>query len=181
MLGNLIKRKVDADKLANIFVNSILQITDHGFDDISEMILEDAAFVKIPTVTTAHSNRFTLIVIVGNMNYLDQYFESDELAEIKKHITAKFANIYGVTYREFEDLIKQTNSFISSVNQPSKNMLYGMSKAVFHKFNLNEYQEEHFKTLKTPNPMFLKRMDEVMSNFLWDWDQFFKRHKFNLN
>jgi hypothetical protein len=35
--------------------------------------------------------------------------------------------------------------------------------------------------MHTPNPLFLKRMDEMMSNFLWDWDQFFKKHKFNLN
>ncbi len=36
MLGNLIKRKIDADRLANVFVNSILQITENGFNDIKE-------------------------------------------------------------------------------------------------------------------------------------------------
>lgn len=181
MLGNLIKRKIDADRLANVFVNSILHVTEHGFQDIKEMICEDTAFTSMPDVSDQHAENFLLIITVGNLEYLDDYFEVDEVQEIKKLIVEKFANIYGVTYREFEDWLQQTESFISSVNHPSKNMLYGMSKAIFHKFDLNKYQEDHFKNLKTPNPLFLKRMDEVMSNFLWDWDQFFRKHKFNLN
>jgi len=67
------------------------------------------------------------------------------------------------------------------VNHPSKNTLYGMSKAVFHKFHLNDYQESYFKNMRTPNPLFLKRMDDVLNNFLWDWEEFFKRHKLHLN
>ncbi|MBD3638877.1 MAG: hypothetical protein HUJ25_16105 [Crocinitomicaceae bacterium] len=162
-------------------MNSILQITEHGFEDIKEMIREDSAFKKNPNVTEQHADNFLLIITVGNLEFLDDHFEVDEAAEIRKLIIEKFANIYGVTYREFEDWLSQTRSFISSVNHPSKNMLYGMSKAIFHKFGLNDYQEDYFRTLKTPNPLFLKRMDDIMSNFLWDWDQFFKKHKFHLN
>ena len=181
MLGNLIKRKIDADRLANVFVNSILEITEMGFDDIKEMINEDSAFTYVPEINEKHSDQFLLIVTTGNLEFLDDYFEVDEAIEIRKLIIEKFANIYGVTYREFEDWLNQTKSLISSVNHPSKNMLYGMSKALFHSFDLNQYQEDYFKNLKTPNPLFLKRMDEVMSNFLWDWDKFFKKHKIHLN
>lgn len=181
MLGNLIKRKIDADRLANIFVNSILQITENGFKDISDMIKEDNAFISSPQVMPKHEDNFLLIVTVGNLNSLDQYFDAEEVTEIRRLIISKFANIYEVTYREFEDWLAQTESFISSVNHPSKNMLYGMSKAIFHKFDLNDYQEDYFKEMKTPNPLFLKRMDEIMGNFLWDWEQFFKKYKFHLN
>lgn len=181
MLGNLIKRKIDGERLANVFVNSILQISECGFEDIKEMIAEDAAFVFLPKVEQKHADRFLLIIITANMSRLSEYFEVDEVIEIRKKIIEKFANIFGVTYRDFEDMIDKTDSFISAVNHPSKNLLYGMSKAVFHKFDLNAYQEDYFKNMKTPNPLFLKRLDELMVNFLWDWDQFFKRHRFNLN
>ena len=77
----------------------------------------------------------------------------------------------------FENLVKDYKSFIARVNHPSKNMLYGMSKAIFHKYNLNDFQEDYFKRMQAPNPLFLKRMDEVMSNFIWDWDVFFKKYK----
>jgi hypothetical protein len=78
---------------------------------------------------------------------------------------------------EFENLIRSYQSFISRINQPSKNMVYGMSKAVFHKYSLNNFQDEYFKRMQAPNPLFLKRMDEVMGNFVWNWDAFFKKYR----
>jgi hypothetical protein len=181
MLGSLIKRKIGAEKLANVFVNSIFEITENSFDTIQEMIIEDPAFVYIPNMKENSSDKFLLIVTVGNLNFLTDHFEVEEAAEIRKFIIEKFANIYEMTFRDFEDLLNETASSISKVNHPSKNVLYGMSKAVFHEFELNDYQEDYFKNMKTPNPLFLKRMDELMSNFLWDWDQFFKKYKLNLN
>ena len=52
-----------------------------------------------------------------------------------------------------------------------------MSKAVFYKCDLNQYQESYFKTMNTPNPLFLKRLDELIINFIWDWDVFLKKFK----
>ncbi|MFT4601818.1 MAG: hypothetical protein ACI857_002001 [Arenicella sp.] len=181
MLGSLIKRKIGAEKLANVFVNSIMETTENSFETIQEMITEDPAFIYMPDMKPNSLDKFLLIVAVGNLNFLTDYFEVEEAAEIRKLIIEKFANIFEMTFREFEDLITETSSSISKVNHPSKNVLYGMSKAVFHEFELNDYQEDYFKNMQTPNPLFLKRMDDLMSNFLWDWDQFFKKHKFNLN
>jgi hypothetical protein len=31
--------------------------------------------------------------------------------------------------------------------------------------------------MQAPNPLFLKRMDEVMINFVWNWDAFFKKFR----
>jgi hypothetical protein len=31
--------------------------------------------------------------------------------------------------------------------------------------------------MQAPNPLFLKRMDEVMANFVWNWDAFFKKFR----
>lgn len=181
MFGGLIKKKLDADKLANVFVNSVLEITDHGFEDLKEMIKEDPAFVTLPEVKNNCSDKFLLIVTVGNLKQLHNYFEVDEAIELRKLIIEKFSKIFDITVKEMEELLEQTSSYISQVNHPSRNLLYGMSKAIFHKFDLNKHQEEYFRSLKTPNPLFLKRMDDVMANFLWDWDQFFKKHKISLN
>jgi hypothetical protein len=181
MIGRLIKRKLDANRLANVFVNSLLEATENGFDEVSQMINEDTAFVTNPGISKVFAGNFLLIIVVGNLRFLDDYFEVDEAKEIHAHIIEKFARIYGVETPKFEALVKEYDKFISRVNHPSKNTLYGMSKAIFHKFDLNEHQETYFKSLSTPNPLFLKRMDEILINFLWDWDQFFKRHKLNFN
>lgn len=181
MFAGLIKKKLDADKLANVFVNSVLNITDIGFEDLKEMIKEDPAFVTLPDVQSSCADKFLLIVTVGNLKQLHNYFDADEATELRKLIVEKFAKIFDLSVKDMEQLLDQTSSYISQVNHPSKNLLYGMSKAIFHKFDLNKHQEEYFRSLKTPNPLFLKRMDDLMSNFLWDWDQFFKKHKISLN
>jgi hypothetical protein len=181
MFGNIIKRKINAEKLANVFVNSIIEITDNSFGLIKEMISEDPAFIYEPNIKSEDANKFLLILTAGNLNFLKNHFELEESQSIRKHIIEKFSVIFEVTYRDFEEMLDETSSFISKVNHPSQNVLYGMSKALFHEFDLNNFQEDYFKNMHTPNPLFLKRMDEMMSNFLWDWDQFFKKHKFNLN
>lgn len=179
MIGRLIKRKLDTNKLANVFVNSLMETTQKGFADIAQMINEDAAFIATPVVDDKNLDHFLLIVVCGNLRYLDGYFDADETKAIHTHIVRKFATIYDMEQTEFKQLLTQYDQFISRVNHPSKNTLYGMSKAVFHKFNLNQYQEDYFKSMRTPNPLFLKRLDEIIINFLWDWDAFFKRHKMN--
>jgi len=42
---------------------------------------------------------------------------------------------------------------------------------------LNDFQDEYFKRMQVPNPLFLKRMDEIMGNYLWNWDAFFKKYR----
>jgi len=181
MFGLLVKKKLDANKLANVFVNSILEITESGFSDLSEMINDDTAFIKAPAINEKLEDSFLLIVVVGNLRYLNDHFEAEDAIEIRNQIIQKLATIYDLQQREFLEIINDFDLFISKVNHPSKNTLYGMSKAVFHKFNLNDYQESYFKNMKTPNPLLLKRIDDVLMNFLWDWDEFFKKHKLNLN
>jgi len=179
MLGRLIKKKLDTDKMANVFVNSLLEVTENGFDDVRAMINEDTSFIESPNVPSVAADKFLLIVIVGNLRFLEDHFEADEAREIHQMIIEKLAAIYDMDFASFEQVIKDYDAFVSRVNHPSKNTLYGMSKAVFHKFNLNGFQEPYFKNMRTPNPLFLKRMDEIMMNFLWDWEAFFNRYKVN--
>lgn len=179
MLSLIGKKKVTHQKLANIFVNSILEVVENGFKEVAELINEDISFEKRPHLSTTSYEHFLMIVIVGNMKYLSSHFETDQIGMIEESIKEKFSEVFELSKSEFEKLLKDYESFISRVNHPSKNTLYGMSKAVFHKYELYKYQEDHFKSLKTPNPIFLKRLDEVMDNFLWDWEAFSRKYKLN--
>jgi len=177
MIRSFLKRKLTDNQLANIFVNGLLEVIDNGFKDVASLINEDPAFDITPEISPDANSEFTLIVIVGNLVTLESSFESDQAYRVEQLIYKKFATIFSMSETAFENLIKDYKNFISRVNHPSKNMLYGMSKAIFHKYNLNDFQEDYFKRMQAPNPLFLKRMDEVMSNFIWDWDVFFKKYK----
>jgi hypothetical protein len=179
MLGTILKRKLSDNQVANIFINAIFDTVDNGFKEVAQLINEDVAFVNSPSIDVNDHGEFGLIVIVGNLSYLESTFDADQAGRVEKIIFEKLSKIYNIQEVEFTKMIREYQNFITKVNHPSKNMIYGMSKAVFYKYNLNEYQDEYFKRMQVPNPLFLKRMDEVMSNFVWNWDAFFKKYKLN--
>lgn len=179
MLSAILKRKLSDNQVSNIFINAIFDTVDNGFKEVSQLINEDVAFVQSPNIQENEHGEFGLIVIVGNLSFLESTFEADQATRVEKNIFEKLAKMYEMSEFDFIKMIRDYQSFISRVNLPSKNMIYGMSKAVFYKYKLNDFQDEYFKRMQTPNPLFLKRMDDVMVNFIWNWDMFFKKYRLN--
>jgi hypothetical protein len=177
MLSAILKKKLSDNQVANMFINAIFDIVDNGFKEVAQMINEDIVFEQSPNIPENYSGEFGLIVIVGNLSFLESTFDPDQAARIEQLIFEKLSRIYGMTELEFSKLIRDYQSFIQRLNHPSKNMIYGMSKAVFHKYDLYDFQDEYFKRMQAPNPLFLKRLDEVMNNFVWNWDAFFKKYR----
>lgn len=177
MISTLFKKKLSDNQLANVFVNGVMEVIDNGFAEVAGLIKEDPAFTCSPQISDGDNSFFTMIVIVGNLNLLDETFEVQQSTRIEELVTEKFALIFDTTPANFRNHLENYRKYISRVNHPSKNNLYGMSKAMFHKYDLNEFQDDYFKKMQCPNPLFLKRMDEVMANFLWNWEAFFKRYK----
>lgn len=177
MFGLAIRKRIDEDQLSNIFVNALLEAVENGFEDVANAINEDPAFYTSPKIKPTSFNQFLLIIITANLNYLQQNSEIENIKGLEKKIVTKYARIFDQKEEAFQKLLDDMSSFISQVNYPSKNYLYGISKAIFYKYNLNNFQESYFQTMNSPNPLFLKRMDEITSHFLWDWDSFFKKHK----
>lgn len=179
MLGTLIKKRLSDNQVANIFINALFETVDNGFPEVAQLINEDTAFVSPPNIDPRNNNEFALILIVGNLSFLESTFEPEQATRVEKLIIEKLAAIYQTTTTKFNKLTVDYKSFIQRVNHPSKNLIYGMSKAIFHKYKLNDFQDEYFKRMQAPNPIFLKRMDEVVASFVWDWDAFFKKYKLN--
>ncbi|MDG0973765.1 MAG: hypothetical protein P8O07_06350 [Crocinitomicaceae bacterium] len=177
MLTAIFKKKLSDDQLSTIFVNGVLDVVDKSFSEVACLIKEDPAFVTPPDLSKANDGHFTMIVIVANLNFLGGSFEADQSVRLEKLIITKFSEIFEVEEGQFKNYLTEYRNFISRVNHPSKNMIYGMSKAIFHKYKLNEYQDDYFRSMDCPNPLFLKRMDEVVVNFIWNWEAFFKRYK----
>ncbi len=108
---------------------------------------------------------------------MESTFDADQAERVETIIFEKLSKFYDLDVSAFRKLIKEHQNFILRINHPSKNWIYGMSKAVFHKYKLNEFQDEYFRRMQAPNPLFLKRMDEIMGNFVWNWDAFFKKYR----
>lgn len=171
------KKKYTDDQLANIFVNTLLNSVDEGFPHVAELVMNDPEFARRPNIDPDDSDRFLLTIITGNFNYLGKYFSATEEAILKRKIIFKFANVYGCSFEEFQGYIKEYDDFLYRVNHPSKNVLYGMSKTFFYKYNLAQYQDDYFREMNAPNPILLKRMDDIMRNYVWNWDAYLSKIK----
>ena len=177
MLKALLKKRLTEDKLANVFVNSIIALVDDAFPDVAAIINEDPIFEIEPQISPEDSDKFLLIVIAGNLQYIPNYFEAYQDMRITDAIYRKLSNALSLELGVLKKIIGQYQSFCSKINHPSKNTLYAMSKGVFYKYNLCEHQEEFFKNMRTPNPIFLKRLDEIMVNFLFDWESYQDKYR----
>lgn len=177
MLGTLLKKKLSDNQLANVFINGLLDAVDNGFEEVAALINDDLAFVNSPGISVEQNGQFTMIVLVTNISSLENTFETVQANRIEKLIFEKLGVMMGGTAQQAEEKVREYQKFMQRINHPSKNMIYAMSKAIFHKYELNDFQDEYFRRLNAPNPLFLKRMDQVVPNFLWDWDMFFKKYK----
>lgn len=171
------KKKIKENLVANIFVNSILDTIDNGFPEVVGIINDSPEFVSSPNIDSTNSDYFTLIVIAANISFIPDHLHNSKDDRVTNLILSKLSNVFDVEEDKFTRVIKNYTKYLNKVNHPSKNMLYAMSKAIFGKYQLNEFQDEYFKNMRSPNPMFLKRLDEAMENFVWNWEAFNQKYQ----
>lgn len=177
MFGTLFKKKVSEEKIASYFIHTIIEVVDKGFPYVAEVIENDTSLIRRPDIKSAKSDRLLLIVLAANMKMIPQHFNSYQDRRILQRCYVELSEVFQIPERKVQELISNYQSFLSKANYPSKNTLYAMSKGVFYKYNLNSCQEDYFKNMKTPNPILLKRLDEIMAQFIWDWEEYKEKYR----
>ena len=177
MFDVFFKKKITERKLVDFFVFSTVKMVDDAFEDVSELICADPEFKTTPQLCPTKSDPFLWVVITGNMQMIPRYFNDYQDIRLMDEANRKFAQLLDVPIDVFKQEIKKNSNLFSRLNHPSKNTIYAMSKAVFHKYNLGQYQDDYFKNMDSPNPIFLKRLNEIMEQFIFDWEQFTEDYK----
>lgn len=172
MFGTLFKKKITESKLVDYFVFSTVKMVDDAFEDVAEIICSDPEFKSRPKIDIQNVDPFLWVVIAGNMRFIPRYFNDYQDIRLLDDANRKFARMLDVPIDIFKEEIKKHHQLFSRLNHPSKNTIYAMSKAVFQKYQLGQYQDEYFKKMDSPNPVFLKRMNILMEEFIFDWEQF---------
>ena len=165
------KKKLKEDKLANVFVNSTLGTVDGCFSDIVGIIKESPEFVTQPDIEVSNDSKFLLSVIAANLKEIPKHLEAHQDNRMINLIITKLCGVFDVNFDKLEGTLREYQSYLSRVNHASNNNLYAMSKAVFFKYELGQYQEDYFRNMNSPNPLFLKRLDEAMKLFLFNWSE----------
>lgn len=163
------KKRLTEDQLANFFVNSILQLTENGFEDVCEIINSDPEFAVSPNLDKEASDQFLLVILAGNIQLLAKHFDNTRDVRLAEKIYRKLAGVFSAEPAVIKETIAKYQSWMGRINHPSKNVHYAMSKAIFYKYDLNQFQTDYFRNMNTPNPIFLKRLDEIVGQFIFDW------------
>ena len=166
------KKKISEDKLANVLVNSVVRSVELNFALVAEELNEAPEFISSPEIHALEDKPFSSIVIAGNLIEIVPYLNAGQDRRLVNLATSKFAITQGEPSIDMEERIRSMQSLIKRLNAPSKVTLYGMSKALFHQYDLYQFQEPYFKDLKAPNPILLKRLNKIMECFLFANEEF---------
>lgn len=177
MLGIIARKRITDDQVANLFVNATLEAVEKGWPIVASYIRDCPEFVRTPDIDEQDFGKFLMIVIASNFEFIPAHFDDGHDREIIKACICKFAHVFDLEPEKFARKVKDYRSFLKRVNHPSKKPLYAMAKGVFFKYELNAYQTDHFRSLRHPNPIFLKNLDDVMSRFIWDWENFRSKYR----
>lgn len=177
MFGIFFKKKITEEKLIEYFVFSTVKMVDDAFPDVVDIICSDPEFKFKPSIAVENVDPFLWIVITGNLRFIPRYFNDYQDIRLLDDANRKFARMLDVPIDLFKAEVNKYDRLFSRLNHPSKNTVYAMSKAVFHKYNLGQFQDEYFKKMDAPNPVFLKRLNEVMEDFIFEWEQVIDDYK----
>ncbi len=176
-IASFFKKKVAEEKVAELFVNIIFNAVDTSFLEVTELLNNDVNLIGPANISKDNQDDFLLIVIAGNFRLLDDYFFEGQEDRIRDLTLEKLAGIYQVDTVTIQTAIEKTLRFFKQVNYPSKNIHYAMSRSVFHKYDLNNYQKDYFKNLNTPDPILLKNIDDIMEQFIIKWDTLTEKYR----
>ncbi len=163
------KKKITEDKLSNVFVNAVLEFTEKGFPAMAAELNESPEFVVSPNLKESDNADFALILFVGNLMEMERVLGPGLDRRIHALSVSKFAQAVGRTGTDLEEEMRALRSKMERLNFPSKNVVYAMGKILFHRYDLYCFQDVYFREQRSPNPIILKRINGLMSYFMWNW------------
>ncbi|MCI5058387.1 MAG: hypothetical protein MRY83_19910 [Flavobacteriales bacterium] len=177
MLSFITKKKITEERTSKIFVNGILSLVDEGFKPFIEIVSSFEDFETKPFISKEDDEAFLFIVLSGNLFYISNQFHNYQDVRLMDRIHYHFGQNLELDKLSVKKIINSYQGLLNHLNHPSKNTKYAMSKAIFHKYKLYDFQDEYFRRLKSPNPIILKKINELMDNFIWDWSYFLKKYR----
>lgn len=165
------KKKISEEKLANVFVNAVLELSEQGFPAIAAELNESPEFHVSPALAETDDQAFALIVLAANLTEAQRILGPGVDKRITSLAISKFAQAMDLSVPDLEREVRSLQSQMDRLNFPSKNTVYAMGKVLFHRYELFCFQDSYFREMKAPNPIILKRLNGLMGYFLWNWKE----------
>ena len=179
MLGLFGKKRVKEEQVAAVFVSNINQIAINSFPLIADYLNNVCELKSSPTIRPSQVEWFLYIVLAANLENIDRVLSVEQATRLRVLIIDEFLeSLEGVKKDDVEDNIENFSFFMKSLSKKCDDSLPKMiATALFYKYGLNDYQDEHFKQMNQPNPIIIKAICEFSADFLWNWDDLLEKYK----
>lgn len=163
------KKKITEEKLANIFVNAVLELAEKGYPAVAEELNEAPEFSVSPALDPADERPFAMVVLAGNLIEMERVLGPGLDKRMRALAISKFAEALDLDGVAVEQEVRTLCGQMERMNFPSKNTVYAMGKVLFHQYDLFCFQDTYFREMRAPNPIILKRLNSLMGYFTWNW------------
>lgn len=171
------KKKITEDRLANVFVNALLELVEQGFPEIAAELNESPEFEARPEIDPRQDEPFLMIVVAGNLMELQRHLPAGQDKRVAALAMSKFAQAIGARTSEVERTMVALQQLMNKLNHPSKNTVYAMTKALFDRYELFCFQKLYFREQRVPDPIIQQRVNKLMAFYLWDWESFNEQYR----
>lgn len=171
------KKKITEDKLANVFVNTVLEMSSEGFPTVVAEVNEAPEFETPPTLDARDDERFLLIALAGNLTEMQRILGPGLDKRMFSLSVSKFAQAIGKGCTDVETEVKALQGRMERMNHPSKNIVLAMARALFAEYGLYDCQDSYFKAMRQPNPIVLKRVTGLFNYFLFNWSEVSEQYR----
>ncbi len=171
------KTKITAEKTTTLLVETLDEVIINGFVELQDFINNNNNLEKNPNITDNDIKWFRLIVFAGNLKLLSTSFDDVQAEQLHNMLLDKMVE---KIVEEKEIALEQLNdyiTYISDLTKQSDNCIEAMAKAVFDKYAINDFQSDLFKRKNEANPVFFQELKNIMSHFIWNWEDFLYKHK----
>ena len=171
------KKKLTEEQVATFFVDTTFETVENGWPEVADFLNVCSGFEQSPALDPEDYGRFLMIIVSANIQMIPKHFDSGVDRQVIQRICSKFARALDIAPETFASKVKQYRAFMKQINRPSKNVSTAMTRAVFYKYHLNQYQDAYFRDMNTPEPNIQRDLKQLMEHFLWDWDAFTESYR----
>jgi len=171
------KKKISSLKTANLLVTTLDEVIVNGFVEIQDFINNNNNLERNPNLSNKDIRWFRLIVFVGNLKMISSFFDDEQAEKLHNQLIDIMAEkVEGENDIALEQLVDY-ETYFSDLLRKADNCIEAMATAVFDKYNINDFQVNLFKRKNEPNPIFFQELKNLMTHFIWNWEDYLVKHK----
>lgn len=171
------KEKVSVDKLAKLYANTLFEVVDQGFSEIIGFVNDNRKFEESPDLQKEDVKWFLMVIFAANNHRLAEFFSDTVVDKMHEACTQEVIKILGEEEEIIRDMIVDYEAFFAEQLSESSRLEKAMARSIFIKYNLNDYQGKLLKNQNEPNPVFLQELTNLLSHFVWNWDDYLAKYK----